>query len=59
MRRYGILSLIAIGLAAVLSWPATGRSAAAASFVLDVASARPPEHFARVMEEAVPRVDRR
>ena len=32
---------------------------AAASFVLDVASARPPEHFARVMEEAVPRVDRR
>jgi hypothetical protein len=34
MRRYGILSLIAIGLAAVLSWPATGRSAAAASFAL-------------------------
>jgi thymidylate synthase (FAD) len=31
----------------------------AASFDLDVASARPPEHFARVMEEAVPRVDRR
>lgn len=34
MRRYGILSLIAVGLVAMLSWPATGRSAAAASFAL-------------------------
>jgi hypothetical protein len=34
MRRYGILSLIVIGLAAVAFWPASGQSAAAASFAL-------------------------
>lgn len=34
MRRYGILSLIAIALGAVVFWPGTGQSAAAASFVL-------------------------
>jgi hypothetical protein len=34
MRRYGILSLIAIALGAVVFWPGTGQSPAAASFVL-------------------------
>ena len=34
MRRYGILSLFAIVLIAIVSWPTTGRSASAASFVL-------------------------
>ena len=34
MRRYGILSLIAIALGAVVFWPGTGQSAAAASFAL-------------------------
>lgn len=34
MRRYGILALIAIALGAVVFWPGTGQSAAAASFVL-------------------------
>jgi hypothetical protein len=34
MRRYGILSLIVIGLGAIAFWPASGQSAAAASFGL-------------------------
>jgi hypothetical protein len=34
MRRYGILSLIAIALGGIAFWPVTGRSAAAASFAL-------------------------
>lgn len=34
MPRYGILSLVAIALGGIAFWPVTGRSAAAASFVL-------------------------
>ena len=34
MQRYGTLSLIAIALGGIAFWPATGRSAAAASFAL-------------------------